>query len=295
MPIALVTASPDQVREATLFVSTDEGKTWERWRRRPRPSKGSYTLPEPPRDGVYWFGRRGRPPGGGGRQEALTHHEGQGRYRRSRRGEATAPSQSSSIKLEEARLNVEFLELELSTQKTQLRQYVQTLTQSEFGFVGLGGGMGGGMGGMGGGMGGAWVWRFLRWCSRPRTAEERTSASLRERHEEPKSAVLVTAKKVGEARRRLAAIEGRTEHSTTSDSPLASDRGALAEQRARLSLLEIAFEVDREMLREAMTKLGKLELDCARLIPSEWRWQRTMPRRGFSGCGITLKRGHAFC
>ena len=153
------------------------------------------------------------------------------------RAEEKRPEPGRNDALEEGRLDVELLELELSTQRTQLQQSVQRLTQSEFGLVGRGG------------MGG--------------DPEQRKIgiASLRERFEELKSAALATGKKLAEARRKLAAIEGRTEYFTTSESPLASDRSGLAEQRTRVALLELEFDVDRTLLREAMLKLGKEELE----------------------------------
>jgi hypothetical protein len=247
IPFAYDGATGDPSRELALFVSTNEGKTWEVASKVP-PEHRTFTF-RAPRDGVYWFAVRDTRHG----EEADTKLSAVMKVKvdTGDRAEEKSPEPGHNDQLEEARLDVELLELELSTEKTQLRQYSQMLTQYEFGFGGMGGGMGGMGGGMGGGFGGG----------APGSEQRKKGlASMRERYEELKSATLETARKVAQARRRLAALGGRTDHSTTSDRPLPSDRSSLAEQRAGLSLLELAFEVDRAVLREAMTELGKLEL-----------------------------------
>jgi hypothetical protein len=104
-------------------------------------------------------------------------------------------------RLEEARLNVELLSLELETEKEQLRQQLPSLKQFEFGFPGMGG-MGGGFGGMGG-MGDS--------PPNPEDVKKKRDtliASLRKHYEELKAATLETAKQLAQERRRLAELEG---------------------------------------------------------------------------------------
>ena len=233
MPFAHDATTGDLGGVITLFVSTDEGKTWE-VASKVSPDQRGFTF-RAPRDGVYWFAVRDAHQGG--ESDTTLSPTMKVKVDTGDRAEEKRPEPGRNDPLEEARLDVELLELELSTQKTQLQQSVQRLTQLEFGSVGRGG------------MGG--------------DPEQRKQgiASHRERFAELKSIALATGKKLAEARRKLAAIEGRTEHFTTSESPLASHRLGLAEQRARVALLELEFDVDRAILREAMLKLGKEELE----------------------------------
>ena len=254
IPFAPFAATRDRVGEIALFVSTDEGKTWE-VASKVSPERGTFRF-SAPRDGVYWFAVSAARQG----EEADTKLSPSIKVKveTGDQAEETAPKPELNDQLEEARLSVELLQLELSTEKTQLQQHLQMLTQYEFGPFGLGGmgggmgGMGGGMGGMGGGFGGAAA-----------DSEQRKKAltAMRERYEELKAATLETSKKLGRARHRLAEIEGRIEQPAKSNGSLPRNQSTLAEQHARLGLLELEFDVDKALLREAMLKLGKVELE----------------------------------
>jgi hypothetical protein len=124
-------------------------------------------------------------------------------------------------RLDEARLNVELLNLELETEKNQLRQLLTILKQYEFGFGGMGG-MGGGFGGMGG-MGGGHPNPGTPNPEEEKKERDTLRASLRKRYEELKAATLETAKTLGQERRRLAELEGRPDGGRkSSDRPAGS-------------------------------------------------------------------------
>jgi hypothetical protein len=98
-------------------------------------------------------------------------------------GDATKPRQR-----DEARLNVELLELEFNMEKMQLHQELQELKQSEFvavGIVGPGGG------------------------SPDAEASKKAAEEARGRYEKLKAATLATGRKLADERRRLAELEGR--------------------------------------------------------------------------------------
>jgi hypothetical protein len=162
---------------------------------------------------------------------------------------AEAPATGSAGGVEEARIEVEMLQLELNAEKVQLQQQLQTLKQFEFAFRG-GTGMFGGFGG--GGPGGV---------AGPDPEErKKTVASMRESYNELKAATVETAKKLAEAQRRLAALEGQAEAAGPAGSPLSSGRSSLAERRAALVLFELEYDVDKALLRDALLKLGQAEL-----------------------------------
>jgi hypothetical protein len=165
---------------------------------------------------------------------------------------AEAPATGSAGGVEEARIEVEMLQLELNSEKVQLQQQLRLLQQFEFGFRGGMGMMGGGFGG--GGRGGNAV-------AGP-DAEERkkTVASMRESYDELKAATVDTAKRLAEAQRRLAALEGQVEAAGPAGSPPSSGRSSLAERRAALVLFELEYDVDKALLRDALLKLGQAEL-----------------------------------
>jgi hypothetical protein len=151
---------------------------------------------------------------------------------------AEAPARGNAGVLEGARLEIELLEDELATEKAQLHQRMQILKQNEFAF---------GLPGMHG----------------PDPEErKKTLASIREGYEALKAATLETARKLAEARRRLAELEAPA----PANSPPSSEPSTPAERRAALALLTLEYDVDKALLREALTKLGQVELERS-LIP----------------------------
>jgi hypothetical protein len=167
------------------------------------------------------------------------------------RAEQESPEARRSDSLAEARLDVELLQLELSGTKQALTQHLQMLNQYEVGRMFGPMGMGGmGMGRAGGPGGGA-----------PDSEQyKKAKAEVRERFEELKSATVQTSRKLAEARRRLAELEGTAGQAATADNPPRDDRSTVAERRAHLALLELEYDVDKALLREAMAKLGQVEL-----------------------------------
>jgi hypothetical protein len=251
IPFAPPVATGDGAGEIAMFVSTDEGKTWE-MASKVSPAAGSFRF-SAPKDGTYWFAvnsaRQGEEP------ETKFSPSIKVKVETGDQGEDAAPKPAPTPELndqlEEARLGVELLQFELSAEKTQLKQHLQMLKQIDFVLIGRGG-MGMMGGGPGGGFGGA---------APDSEQRKKALAASRERYDELKAAVLETSKKLSRARQRLAEIEGRVERSTSSDGPLPGKRSSLAEQRARLTLLELEFDVDRALLRDAMLQFGKVELE----------------------------------
>jgi hypothetical protein len=162
---------------------------------------------------------------------------------------AEAPAKGNASLLEQARLEVEMLQLELNTDKAQLQQQLRLLKQFEFGS-----GPRGGMGMMGGGPGGGGIGAV------DTEAWKKSVAAMRERYDEHKAATVETSRKLAEAQHRLAELEGHGERTVPANSPPSSERSLLAERRAALDLLEVEYDVDKALLREVLTKLGQAEL-----------------------------------
>jgi hypothetical protein len=89
---------------------------------------------------------------------------------------------------------------------------------------------------------------------------KKTLAAMREGYDELKAATVETATKLAEARRRLSELEGHTEGSGPANNPPSSERSSLADRRAALVLLELEYEVDKALFREALMKLGQADL-----------------------------------
>jgi hypothetical protein len=156
---------------------------------------------------------------------------------------AEAPAKPRPGLVEGAQLEVELLQLELNTEKVQLQQELQVLKQSEFGF---------GSGGFGG--------PFNPPPSDPED-QKKALAAMRASYGELKAATLETARKLAEARSRLAALESPAEAPAPAIHPPSSAPSTLAERRAALALLALEYDVDKALLREVLTKLGQVELE----------------------------------
>lgn len=115
---------------------------------------------------------------------------------RAQDGPGGQPAEEVRDQVDEARLNVELLGLELAAEKSQLKQQLQLTKMVEFGA----GGMGGGMGGFGGGAADT---------EEGKKEREKLVASSRERLQALKAATLETTRRLGRERRRLAELEGR--------------------------------------------------------------------------------------
>jgi hypothetical protein len=124
---------------------------------------------------------------------------------------------------EEARLNVELLNLELETEKAQLRQQLQVLKQQEFGL-----GLMVGRGGFGG-----------RRNPPDSDEEKKALASLHERYERLKAETVETSKKLGQAQRLLAELDRGHDGVAASPNPGHVHEGAKAEPSRRDHLIYV--------------------------------------------------------
>jgi hypothetical protein len=171
---------------------------------------------------------------------------------RNRVEKVTAAARRSDM-LDEARLDAELLEQELALEKAALAQFVGALKQLEFGVPGTGFAM------MGTPTAAVPFTPVVPGSEGPDDAKPRLAA-MRKRYDELKAITLETSKKLAAAQRRVADLEGPSEPPAAADSPPRNDRMAVAERRAQLVLVELAVDVDKALLRDAMAKLGQLEL-----------------------------------